>query len=109
MKSLMFYFKLHHKICTPIWPLLLKNLTTFSLNWVKEFHFRTVFGPFEGLLLEDEEETTGKGFFWEIQNPEKTQVVGFVDPGPNPDIVTQWLAYVNCPMDESERDKCLIR
>jgi hypothetical protein len=80
----------------------INNELPVKVNSCFKFHCRTVFGPFEGTFVKDEEKTTGKGFFWEIQDPQKTQVVGFIDPGPKPDPVTQWLAYVNCPLAEGE-------
>jgi hypothetical protein len=66
------------------------------------FILSTHFGPFEGVLRKDEEETQGQDYGWDLMDSEKTRTVGFVDPGKNPDKVSQWLAYVNCPLEEGK-------
>jgi hypothetical protein len=68
----------------------------------KIFILSTHFGPFEGELRKDDEESQGPDYEWEVLNPEKTRHIGYVDPGKNPDKVSRWLAYVNCPLEESK-------
>jgi hypothetical protein len=42
-------------------------------------------------------------YFFEMTKPGRKQRIGFLDPGPNPDPVTQWMAYVNCPLCEGNK------
>ena len=58
----------------------------------------TTFGPYQGTMLSPNEYTTAKesGYAWEIlDSAHKKRVVGFVDPGPDPDPATHWMAIIN--------------
>ena len=64
----------------------------------------TVFGPYTGIFIPlskyEELEKEGREFgnAWEVKDEEGKKVVGYVDPGINPDPETHWMLKVNCSM-----------
>merc|ERR1712179_372442 len=65
----------------------------------------TLFGPYTGTFIPivDYEQLAkeGKesGNAWEVKDEDGKKVVGYVDPGINPDPSTHWMSKVNCAMD----------
>ena len=61
-----------------------------------------MFGPYDGIFYNIKEykllkKTRGEsGYAWELRDPDKIKVIGYVDPGPNPHPLEQWLSIVNC-------------
>ena len=63
------------------------------------------FGPYRGKTFSPKEYATVKesGYAWEVlDSANKIRVVGFVDPGPDPDEKLEWLALVNSANFKSE-------
>ena len=48
-----------------------------------------------------EKEGKESGNAWEVKDKEGKKVVGYVDPGINPDSDTHWMSKVNCAMNIS--------
>ena len=65
----------------------------------------TVFGPYTGTFIplskykQIEKDGKESGNAWEVKDKEGKKVVGYVDPGINPDPNTHWMSKVNCSMD----------
>ncbi|CAB4063677.1 PRDM7_9 [Lepeophtheirus salmonis] len=62
------------------------------------FEKNTLFGPYLGSFYTMEEYTAKdmeSGYAWEILDSDLKSVIGFVDPGLNPNPQTNWLAMVN--------------
>ena len=65
----------------------------------------TVFGPYTGTFItlskykQLEKEGKESGNAWELKDKEGKKVVGYVDPGINPDPHMHWMSKVNCSMD----------
>ena len=58
----------------------------------------TFFGPYRGARLNPNDYVQAKesGYAWELlDSSHKKRVIGYVDPGPDPDPETNWLAIVN--------------
>jgi len=58
----------------------------------------TYVGPYKGSRLTPSDYLAAKesGYAWEILDSEhKKRIVGFVDPGPDPDPLPNWMAIVN--------------
>ena len=36
------------------------------------------------------------GYAWELKDPDHIRVIGYVDPGKNPDPYEHWMSFVNC-------------
>merc|ERR1719369_1777169 len=65
----------------------------------------TLFGPYTGTFIPitdyEQLEKGGKesGNAWEVKDKDGKRVVGYVDPGINPDPSTHWMSKVNCAMN----------
>ena len=57
----------------------------------------TLFGPYKGEMVSpaDYERKSKSGYAWQLRDPQKTRVVGYVDPGFDPDPAVDWLSIVN--------------
>jgi len=65
----------------------------------------TLFGPYTGTFMpiadyeKLEKEGKESGNAWEVKDGDGKKVVGYVDPGINPDPSTHWMSKVNCAMN----------
>ena len=65
----------------------------------------TLFGPYTGTFIpidkykQMEKEGKESGNAWEVKDEEGKTVVGYVDPGMNPDPSMHWMSKVNCSMN----------
>jgi len=65
----------------------------------------TLFGPYTGTFIpitdyeQLEKEGKESGNAWEVKDKDGKRVVGYVDPGINPDPSTHWMSKVNCAMN----------
>ncbi len=57
----------------------------------------TLFGPYGGKIIKpaDYDKGTESGYAWELMDPDKKRVIGYVDPGSDPDPQVDWLPIVN--------------
>ena len=57
----------------------------------------TFFGPYKGKVIpkKDYEAKDESGYAWELMDPEKKRIIGYVDPGSDPDPKLDWLPMVN--------------
>ncbi len=61
----------------------------------------TLFGPYTGEMIKPaeykkrQEAGNESGYAWELMDSEKKRVIGYVDPGSDPDPAVDWLAMVN--------------
>ena len=68
-------------------------------NDIREVPEGVMFGPYSGQFYNIEEykelkKTRGEsGYAWEILDPDKIKVIGFIDPGPDPDPKAQWMSH----------------
>ncbi len=55
-----------------------------------------MFGPYQGTLLSPEEHETMKksSYAWKVLDSTHQEIVGYIDPGPEPDPSTHWMAYI---------------
>ena len=65
-----------------------------------------LFGPYSGDFYTPKEfkKIPDSGNAWKINNPDGPGVLGYVDPGVNPDQKKHWMAKVNCSNNNFEQN-----
>ena len=70
----------------------------------------TLFGPYTGRFIpiaeyeQLQEEGKESGNAWEVKDKNGKKIVGFMDPGINPDPSTHWMSKVNCAMNIQDQN-----
>ena len=64
---------------------------------------QVIFGPYTGEFTK-KKQLPESGNAWEIFNPDGPGILGYVDPGPNPDQVKHWMAKVNSANKRDEQN-----
>merc|ERR1719376_124979 len=56
-----------------------------------------VFGPYKGKFVpvHGYDKSKESGYAWELMDSDKTHVIGYVDPGPDPEPNENWLSMIN--------------
>ena len=79
-------------------------------NRGKKIREGVLFGPYTGKFItasayeQTKEFNQETGNAWEVMDKQFKNIVGYIDPGVNPDPTLHWMAKINCPSNGGEQN-----